>query len=520
MRRSSLLLLTLPCAWVACFSSGSSGSSGGATFDASEDTTFPDSSPDVFSPGEDGGPDVGPTADATPPPQDASLDVPLGDAAETGPVAVAITVFGAGGPEPGVTVVYQDATGAVVGTPATTGATGTVSQPLPAGAAMITVLLGTGVNPAPYTVMGVQPGDVIVVPDFASLAPYSSGIAEATALPPSPPANTASYQISSGSCVGYGTAAPLTANLFGAGCIGLGFFGGAYGAALPLLVQAQDANNDVLGFAFQNNVPLSGFDAGAEVLGVSLASNSWLTTTTTQTVAVTNQPDGGSPVTTTVSESADRILRPLYPQFVTDDAGEQQTLVTTHLGYADTVQVEAMLQSSPLWTIATATESAPPTTSGTITIDATPLGTLPQITGLTVDGTTTPAQPKLTWTLSQGTLASSTTGLVANFFWNGMTDAGSFANGSWTVVAPSSATSIQLPALPASAGAYAPIAGATYQTVFQGLVGTAVPTYAQLRTVGTTVAAPVSQGCFQSPVLPYVPSGTLSVTIYESGECG
>jgi len=510
MRRSPFALLILPVTWIACFSNSSSGSGGGANFDASDDTTFPDA------PGPEAGPDA--VNEMTPPPQDASVDVPVGnDASEAAPGAVAITVFGATGPEQGVTIVYGDATGAVVGTPATTNATGMVDQALPAGATMITALLGNANNPSPYTVMGVQAGDTILVPDLASLGAYGQGQAQVTGLPASPPANTTTYNAIAGLCTNGLSGPPIPINLGGEGigCIGLGSFGGSYRAAIPILVDAQDANGNILGFTFQKNNALSGWDAG--LLDLSLAADTWSTSLTTQTVVVDNLPDGDYP-NPNVSESANAILHRLNFQYVNDDAGGQLMQVTTHVGYGDTLQAETSISPNGQWFLATATASAPPTTDGTITVDATPLGVLPQISQTNIDQTNS-ARPALSWTTAQGSLAS-TTGLIGNLMWDGTDDAGAAINGNWTIVAPSSATSLQAPALPASAGAYAPLPDASIQNVLQGLTGTAVPSYGQLRTVGAAVAAPIQGGCTFTPIIPYFPAGTLSLTIFSSGGCG
>jgi hypothetical protein len=520
MRRSPFALLALPVAWIACFSSGSSGSGGGADFDASEDVTFPDA------PGEEAGPDVSmadTSTEMTPPPHDASVDVPTApDASEAAPAAVSIAVFGASGPEQGITIVYEDATGAVVGTPATTGTTGMVSQVLPTGATMITALLGTAAAPNVYTVMGVQPGDTIVVPDFASLVPFASGTAQVNDLPTTPPANTTSYDAFAGSCSNASAMPPIPVGLSsgtgGLGCIGLGSFGGSYGAAVPMLVEAIDANGNVLGFTFQKNNPLSAFDAG--LLSLSLAGDTWSTSVTTQNLVVTNLPDGGAAPSTAASESADDILHVLPLYFLTDDAGATNTQVTTHVGYADTLQAEAWSTPNYQWFVATATAAAAPTANGTITIDATPLGVVPQITATNSD-TTTPARPTLSWTTAGGSLASTTTGLIASLAWALPLDGGAYLYGNWTIVAPSSATSLQAPALPASASAFQPPPGASFQPVLQGLVGTAVPSYAQLRTAGTAVGAKLKSGCVTTPVVPYLPKGTnLSITVYSASVCG
>jgi hypothetical protein len=501
MRLSPLALLALPVAWVACFSN-SSGSGGGPNVDASQDVTFPvgDAAEDLA------------TIDA---PADAAHDVTSGgDASEAGPPAVSILVFGASGPENGVSIVFGDATGAVVGAPATTGVQGLVNQALPPGASTITALLGTATNPAPYTVMGVQPGDSIVVPDVASLTPFESDAVDVTALPAPPPMNAATYGFTVGACPGSGAMPPYLVPLTGTACFGLGASGGTYHAVVNVLVEAYDANANLLGFTFQKGYALSGIDGGA--LAVSLAADTWSTTTTKQELAIANQPDG-SAVTTHVGEAANAVLRQLPQLTVVDDAGVQHTVVTTHVGYAAALQTEVAI-SNPQWAIGTAVGAAPPASSGALTIDATSLGKLPQITSVTADSSVA-GRPKLTWTLAQGSLGV-TTGLVAYTSWS-QTDAGTSINGNWTVVAPSSVTSIQVHALPASASSYQPPAGALVYGAVQGLVGSVIGSYGQLRTVGAAIASPYQPlGCVASPVLPAIGTGMLSVTIYTQAVCG
>lgn len=455
-----------------------------------------------------------------PAPEDAGHDVTsmvdAGDASDAGPKPVTVMVFGASGAEQGVTVVFGDATGAVVGTPATSDSAGFVAQVLPAGATTITALLGTATNPSPYTVLGVQPGDFLVVPDFTSLAPYATGLLDVTALPASPPANTAGYYATVGACAASAAMPPITVGFAGTACFGLGAFGGKNQGVVPVLVEASDPNGNLLGFTFQNANPLSAFAADAGTLSVSLAGDTWSTATTTQTIAVTNPPDG-STLSTYVGESANAVLRELSQVTVVDDAGVQTTVVTTHPGYADSLQTEVAIVN-PQWAVGTVVGAAPPTSNGTVNIDATSLGTLPQISAVMVDSTVA-AQPKLTWTLAQGSLAAAA-GLVAYASWTGTNDAGAAINGNWTIVAPSSASSIQVPALPATASAYAPPAGASFQGTVQGLAGSLIPGYAQLRSVGGAIASPPTAGCVAWPVLPSIGTGTLSVTIFTTALCG
>ena len=138
----------------------------------------PDSSTphaDATAPGTDSGPanDAAPESDA--------------GAVDSGPQPVTVRVVANGAPESGATIVFQDATGAVV-TSGTTDATGSVTQLVTAGT-QVTAVLGTAASPNLLTIEGVEPGDAITFVD-TSAPSYVS--AEFNVVAPTPTWDAAS----------------------------------------------------------------------------------------------------------------------------------------------------------------------------------------------------------------------------------------------------------------------------------------------------------------------------------------
>ena len=511
--RRHFLVLALPLAWVACFSN-SSGGGGGPSFDASTDGAEFDSSTVDSEPAEAG--------QDSPAPVDAVADVALDVPADV-PVLtpVTVTVLGALGLESGVTVVYEDSTGAVTGT-GTTNALGSASKVVPAGS-MVTVLLGTAAAPNLYTAMGVQPGNNVVVVDWASATALANLYANVTAIPTSPalPA-VSSYAVIMGGCnQGWVGTVPgsfwLTAS---PPCIGIGQFGASFGAAFPLLVEADDMLGNLLGFAFSKNNGLSMLD-DAGMADVAL-TGTWSSSTTTQALAVTTADGGTMPATLVYSEIADGLLNPLS-QYLDADAGGNQ-VVHTHAGtpaFADFVQLEA--STINIAARAIAWRGPPPTADGTATIDVSAFATAPTITNASV-AITTPGQPTVSWTLSQGSLAS-VTGLVATTNWSASLPEGGTQFGTWTIVAPGTAqTSVTAPALPSASSGFAPASGAsTNMTDFYAVDGntatpSAIPTYGDLLLISTTLYP--QSACFFAPYLPALPhNGTAALTVWAPGGC-
>jgi hypothetical protein len=522
--RRNLALVVLPVTWVACFSNSSGGPSGTPNFDGSPGTEFDSSTPDVTQEAE-----VEASAEAS---LDASVDA-TADArneAEAGPSPAVVTIGGALGVEPGVTVVWGDATGAVVAT-GVTDATGTATHAITGTTVtMVTALMGTPIYPALYTITGIEPGDDLVILDWGSLQNLpvaGDGFESNVASLPSPqPTNTVSFTAYAGQCNTNFTTVPESLSLTQwPGCIGVGPLGSSYAAAYPAVVDANDANFDLLGFVFAKNNPLTMPD-DAGLLDVPLASGAWSTATTFQSVTETNKPTTGIyDAYANYSEVADGVLMPLPQRTAPADAGlpAANDLFATHVGYADFVQTELFYNPDHDGFVqegyALATRGPAPTANGAPVLDWSPLASLPSLTGLTIDSST-PAQPSMTWTTVTGTLAAST-GIIIYTTWNATSADGGYQSGTWTLVSAGTAqSSLQAPMLPTSS-AWAPVGGAEFSlsAIYAVQGGTALSTYPQIRAASSAFRMQTS--CLGSPMLPPLPSaGTAMVVGYTTGGCG
>ncbi|HXQ94695.1 MAG TPA: hypothetical protein VN864_05970, partial [Thermoplasmata archaeon] len=303
-------MLAVPVGWIACFSS-SNPPPPGISFDGSIPDSF---TYDVALPDS--------PADAA----DSPVDSPPDAVVEAGPAPVVVTVVGIGGLEASVPIVYGDSTGAVSAT-GTTDANGQASKVVPAGS-MITAVMGTAANPWLYTVMGVEPGDSLLVID-RTLPASASFPVQFDGLPtPLPVIDSGSpnYVVYAGGCTNYGMSwsLDLASN---SQCIGIGRLGPTLGPAYPLLAEAYDNSSpqNLVGFAFQKDNPLSPLD-DAGVLDPVLPGP-WSTASTTQTLTGVNVPDGGLSYYLQLSEVADGLQTPLLQQ-------QAMPMFFTHTGYA------------------------------------------------------------------------------------------------------------------------------------------------------------------------------------------
>ncbi len=495
----------LPLTFLACFSPSSGGSGGNADFDASSDAEFDSTSPDgepaeaAADVGVDVATEAGPIVDAAVKPE-----------AEAGPQPITVLVSGALGYEQGVNVVFHDATGAPVAT-AMTGAQGTASTLLP-NVTMATVLLGTPNAPAPYTVMGLSPGDIVPVVDLASVANLPSQTAEVTAIPSTTSladSGVTQYYASTGACWTYFSGPPVFLSFqssSGLPCVGLAPTANAIVPVLPVVVEAVDVSNNLVAFASSTNIsPAMPDDAGYTEVALS---GPWSTMFTDQYVNVTNVPDGGgAPYELKYSEVADGILSPLPSRTLPVDAGPATLLhVQTHTGFAGAVQAEALWTSYTTQggTLAASlvTTAPPPSQSGTLTLDATALSTVPSFQTATTAAGPTAAQPVVQWTLASGDLGGAT-GVVMSVGWSSPLDGGGYQTGNWTIVsAGTTATSITVPAMPPSLAGYAPLPGASplVNEMFVVYGQTSMPSYAAMLPLGSLFQV---QSCsISGPVVP------------------
>jgi hypothetical protein len=482
--------------------------------------------------------------DAPAPPTDAPVEAtpeaaPTVDApAEAGPAPVVVTVVGALGPESSIAVVWSDASGAFLAT-TTTDATGSTSMLASGG--MVTALLGTSSSPSLYTITGVEPGDALVIVDWNSLALLPgagqylsfSNTVSFTSLPPSLPGATSSVQFLAGAnCSNeYDTPITLPAQLtLVAGgyngleptCIGVGPVGTSYGAAYPALVEADDVDGNFLAFAFAKNNGLTQVDDAG---GLDVAvGGAWSTATTNQALLVENASDANP--WSFYSEAANGVLVPLStqpPPSVASDASVPagETFFATHPGFADFVQAE-IGNGVPGGFAMIATRAPAPSANGTTTMDANQIGSIPIVSGTSVD-TTDAARPDIVWTGTSAPL-SGATALVAMASWSGSDSEGGSQSGSWTVFAAAGAQSdIQVPALPASLAAWAPLAGSSFYpgvAVVEG--GTALPGYAQARAASSVLYPIVQTTCpgYYGPAIPALPADGTVMISYAGGGCG
>jgi hypothetical protein len=407
-----------------------------------------------------------PNSDGGTPPVDAGVDSPAVDAGadtavvDAGPQPLTLTVLRLGSPEPGVNVVFQDDTGAVV-TTAVTDTAGMVTQIVTPGS-QVTALLGTVTTPNPVTIQGVAPGDTLTVVDTVT-AP-SEGTENVTVTLPAPTwdASGVYEEAYAGSCYD-----PVSYPIYlGANCETAGQF--------PLLALAiETSTQQEIAYTYQlGNVaqPEGGLPDGDTSLPITV-SLPWMTSTATATLSATNPPglpgDGGTTstangVTFNYYEAAEGLFTSVpSPAGTTfDDAGTQSAAFAMHTGYPDFVQAEAVdtirTPNDRYLVAAGATRAAPQATSLATSFD---LSTLPLITATslaTADGGATQTL-NVTWT-STGSLAAAN-GIYVSAQWSSSmtTDAGTvYMNGTWTILAPPTATNVQAPALPAEFAAWGP----------------------------------------------------------------
>ena len=504
LRRPALLLLLAP---VGCFSASSGGGSppgfDAAQNDAEFDSgTTPETSVDSS------------TMDVTV--MEASVDAPV----EAGPQPVTVVVTNAAGPEQGVPVVFQQATGAVIAS-ATTNAAGMVSQLQPAGV-QVTVVLGTATAPSLFTIEQVAPGDTLAVYDPS--ADVTTAQVSVDSWSDAGPSGTASYEVDVGSCSSFGAGPPVVVFL-GTSCAVAGQF--------PVLVTSFDVNGAVLGYAWQKGNTLPG-DGGVAHVAVSGA---WSTATDTQTVttdspppfALANSDNGYLGFSAIASGMGMERANTYFGSIGADDGGVTSPFLYAD-GFPDFLQSEANVSNygtsggnAGVSISAIATRGSSDAGSATTNLDITQL--LPPIQTASVDSTTNPVQPNVTWDMGDAGSVASADGVVVAFTWSGSNDGGAFANGRWTIVAPPTASSAQVPALPAAQAGFGPFAGAFFTTDPAVIIVEAsfLPGYAQLRAQAGTVAltsefnSNLSYSSSSPIVVPPLPvNGTLRMTAFTA----
>ena len=504
LRRPALLLLLAP---VGCFSASSGGGSppgfdAGQTDAEFDSGTTPDTSVDS------------PTMDVTI--VEAAVDAPV----EAGPQPVTVVVTSAAGPEPGVPVIFQQANGAVIGAATITNAAGIVSQLQPAGV-QVTVVLGTAAAPSLITIEQVAPGDTLAVYDPS--ADVTSAQVSVDTWSDAGPPGTASFEVDVGSCNTFGAGPPLVVFL-GTACPVAGQF--------PVLVTSRDSNGAALGYAWQkgNTLPGDGGVAHVAVGGAWSMTSDTLTVTTDSPppFALANSDNGYLGFSAIANGMGTGRANSYFGSIGADDAGVTFPFPYAD-GFPDSLQSEANVTNYGttggnvgVSVSAIATRGAGDAGTGTTNLDITQL--LPPIQTASIDSTTNPTQPTVTWDMGDAGSVATADGVVVAFTWSGSNDGG-FVNGRWTIVAPPTATSVQVPALPAAQGGYAPFTGAFFSNQPAVLIveATFLSGYAQLRAqVGTVPLTSQFNSNLSfsssSPILvpPLPVDGTLRMTAFTA----
>jgi len=456
-----------------------------------------------FAPDSGASDGAAPLVDATMPEAGLAPDAGPGvDAAEepAPPSPVTVVVRGPGGPESGKTIVFSDAAGALLAT-ATTDAHGVAAQILPAGS-QVTALLGTSDFPQLVTVTGVQPGDTLTAVDGALQTTSQAGFQLPAAAPPD---TTTQYEVLAGNC--YQELASVDAS---AGLIDLDPTCVNSAGQFPLLALAQDDVGATVGFAFDKGIAIDA-DGGAPA---AVIPPPWVTVLGQEAITLGHIADSTAPYLS-LSEFSSGVPHTQYDFDLTPVDGGAAANFETHPGYADFVQAELGLQGSTsagstinaIATRATAPSVASPTQTLSIDADA----ALPTITGASLDSTDV-LRPRVTFT-STSPLTDAAGTFMTLSWQDGDADGGARA-GTWTLVVPSSVTSAQAPALPASV-ALGPAATALWDATptVAALGGGPFAGYDALRSTAAEVGVALKPASV--PLVPALPAdGTMKVTVF------
>lgn len=345
--------------------------------------------------------------DAPPPDKDADV-VP----------AVTVTVTSSRGPKAGVTVVFHDATGAVIETKST-GADGKVAH-TGTPPSMVSALLAVGSTRHIVTWTGAEVGDALVVRDTDTseqIGLYSVTFADF------PETGAETYRVLSpcGSSESNGTATELP------------LYQGCTRAQNAVLAAAHSGAGQITSHSFKKGNPnVTDGGTGAISLTGWNAPSSFTST-------VSNLP-GETFVDSRLLEIADG-------SGFWNDSGStdgSSTSFTTATGFADALQASTQFESNG--SVRSITKRLAPAPS--VAFDFATL--LPPVTGAEID-TTDPRRPIVHWTSESAVVAD---GGLVHFNFSRSDE----VSGDWTFVVPSGATSIKAPSMPAEAADFLPAA--------------------------------------------------------------
>lgn len=450
----------------------------------------------------DGGTDsTVPGVDGSMPANDAGLPdnyVPQADSGhdagqDAGPPSATVVVTKGGAPDVGVTVVFQDAAGTLVGS-AVTGADGKASYPVVAGS-QITVALGAAGSRQLITYVGVKPGDVINVAEKVTRdvsitqTVFAMGGGDSIVVGNY---NCSTNALSTGSPVLI-SATP--------DCI--------TGATFPVISQLNYQGSSYYSFKKGNALAAVGT---TNVTGLS----AWAAGTTF-TLNVTNAPNmnGATAILGQIANNQTYATTANNPILITAGAGS--TTFTVATGYPDAFQGEVQYTNFIVGgyqqTVTFAKRIANGVATQTLDLGA---GLLP---GLTATSTAQPgARPIISWTAA-GSLAGADSGVVDLSFTQPV-DGGGVENVDWTFIVPPGTLTVTAPQLPAQLAAFTPSNASALGTPLVAFFESdLIASYDVVRQqAGALGVSRVPLGAFsnvQSPALPA--PGTLRITAIAPG---
>jgi hypothetical protein len=458
-RAVAIAIPLMPLMALACFASGTPPGPDDAANAVVEESSTPEASPpDATLDVTEESPVLDAPAETLPEAQsdaqvEAAVDAPAEAQAEaavdappdvsSAPVTVTVlTTLGL--PEPGVMVVFDDASGNYLSS-APTDAAGRVVQQVATGT-QITALFGSQAATLQLlTWIGVEPGDALTAVDTtAAPSPAPQLQLPSASLPTPVPSGAVDYDVFAGTCTSssFGLGGqPATLSLYPE-C--------APGGTFPLLVLAQDTSINEVGYTFLKGNTLT---ADGGLPAPSLTGATWQTTNGTAEIDSTSH---SSLVMGAFTEVADGVPHSTEHSLSAPiDAGPALSATfPTHPGYADFVQSEVSIgQNSGCVGYVQALASR--AVAATNTLAAFDVAQLPPATSGVVDAASVDGQP----TVNLG--ATLVGGTFVELPFTATNEAGA-QNGVWTFVVPPSVTSFTAPALPATASAWVPGPGADY----------------------------------------------------------
>lgn len=371
----------------------------------------------------DAAPDAGGVTDAQ---ADAAADV-----SQPPVTTVTVDVVSAfGGARQGVSVVFSDASGALIETK-TTGFDGRATSSQGVTPSMVTALLGKGGNyPELVTWTAVEGGDVLFAidpEDAFTLGVYSIAL-------PGTYNGATSYAVSLGECGNSGTSTT----------IGIGVLTACSGALNAPLVSASNGSG-VIAYSWKKSVPPPAGGMTANVSGLAAWSAAG-----TFTVTVQNKPNSGVAGARLLQVGND-VATPNATAFLLDQ--NDQAIFKVPSGYADAFQASASAPGAAIGSLRRmVSRVAGSATSSTFDFAQ----ALPELASVTLDETDK-QRPAVSWT-SVASMAGSDGGFIRMSY-----DLPSEDNVRWTIIVPPGGTSgtAKAPVIPAAqASGFLPAANA------------------------------------------------------------